>query len=98
MKKILFLISILLLTSCTKYQQGEFVIEKKSEYPDQWFLIKKVPVFPLKDTLFTVININNYHYMDHELWDQMYFSYNVHDTIYLSIKKENFWKKINVNE
>lgn len=103
MKKILFTIIIcaiivpglFLTSSCErKYENEAFVIEKKGEYPDKYFLLKKLPQDKWHDTLFTVISVDNFKYMDHTAWDQMYFSYAVHDTVYLTIKKEKFWRKI----
>lgn len=95
MKKVLFFIVVLLITSgCTRYTDQPFVIVEKSVYPDTYFLIKTIPTTYYEDTLFTVINDDNFHYMDHERWDQMYFSYNVNDTINFEIKREKLWKRI----
>lgn len=52
-------------------------------------------VLTKRDTLFTVLNSQNFMYGKNPKWDRLYFSFNVGDTITLkSINKDKFWTKI----
>lgn len=52
-------------------------------------------VLTKRDTLFTVLNSQNFMYNLNPKWDRFYFSYDVNDTIILeSINKDKFWTKL----
>jgi len=52
-------------------------------------------VLTQRDTLFTVLNYQNFMYNKNPKWDQFHFSFDVGDTMILeSINKDKFWTKI----
>ncbi|MFA5153340.1 MAG: hypothetical protein WC554_12325 [Clostridia bacterium] len=92
-----------------KYENTRFVVEEKGDYNNKYFLLRIYDPDTLKyidmnnkimfiinklDTLYTVLNEQNYMYNESIKWDQFYFSTNIKDTLTLTIKKKKCWRKL----
>ena len=102
---IIFVI-ILLLFSCVKGESAKYVVVEKGDYSSKYFRLKKLEphdtihfnnlklVLTHVDSIYTVLNEQNFMYNHPVQWDQFYFSTNINDTLTLTINPKKLWRKL----